>query len=92
VGTNRILGVSLSIYNGHRSQGGMCRVISRVRDGSGISDSYTRSWGGGTRRLTISLGRTGAVTAGNYLVYCRLPPADGSRRSTIYNVRVLEDS
>lgn len=84
--------VSVRLFNNNGSRGGYCTLVSRNINNAVTVDFDRRSWPGGYSNRTIRLGPVDANNWGSYMVYCRLPAAEGARKSFIRSIAADERS
>lgn len=88
-GVNRIERVNVRVFNNNSSEGGYCRVYSRTVNGT-THDWEQQSWPAGYGDHTLTFESLNTANWGNIAIYCRLPAAEGARRSFLRSYGVEE--
>ena len=78
------------LFNNNGQQGGSCTLISRGREGE-IIDSEVQTWPAGYEYHDVNFGALDTSNWGYIQIYCRLPAAEGARKSFIQSYAVHEE-
>ena len=90
-GANTVV-AAISLFNNNSQSGGYCTLLSRDRDNTYTIDSDQEFWPAGYGEHTVSLGPVDTNNWGNNIIYCRVPGAEGSRKTVIRSVRIDEQN
>lgn len=86
---NGIERVNVRLFDNHSTQNGWCRLVSRTLSGA-THDWQHRNYGGFAVNRTVTFENVDTSNWGNIALYCRVPGADGARKSFIRSYAVEE--